>query len=144
MPGRIVHLKKRQELKDFIKTSNAFVIDFTATWCNPCKTISPLIEQAWEQIKTHFDMVIVDADEGSDICSFMKVKGYPTLVSFINKEIAESVMGADIEGVKHFFNVSMSFAAAAIAKPSCFVTKETKRSATILAQFSPPCPSNTP
>ena len=106
MPGRIVHLKKRQELKDFIKTSNAFVIDFTATWCNPCKTIAPLIEQAWEQIKTHFDMVIVDADEGSDICSFMKVKGYPTLVSFINKEIAESVMGADIEGVKHFFNES--------------------------------------
>ena len=51
-------------------------------------------------------MVIVDADEGSDICSFMKVKGYPTLVSFVNKEMAESVMGADIEGVKHFFNES--------------------------------------
>jgi len=36
----------------------------------------------------------------------MKVKGYPTLVSFINKEITESVMGADIEGIKHFFNES--------------------------------------
>ena len=106
MPGRIVHLKKRQELKDFTKTSNAFIIDFTATWCGPCKTIAPLIKKAWEQINTHFDMVIVDADEGSDICSFMKVKGYPTLVSFVNKEMAESVMGADIEGVKHFFNES--------------------------------------
>ena len=106
MPGRIVHLKKRQELKDFTKTSNAFIIDFTATWCGPCKTIAPLIKKAWEQINTHFDMVIVDADEGSDICSFMKVKGYPTLVSFVNKEMAESVLGADIEGVKHFFNES--------------------------------------
>ena len=106
MPGRIVHLKKRQELKDFTKTSNAFIIDFTATWCGPCKTIAPLIKKAWEQINTHFDMVIVDADEGSDICSFMKVKGYPTLVSFVNEEMAESVLGADIEGVKHFFNES--------------------------------------
>ena len=106
MPGRIVHLKTRQELKEFTTTSNAFIIDFTATWCGPCKTIAPLIETAWKQIKTYFDMVVVDADEGSDICSFMKVKGYPTLVSFINKEIAESVIGADIEGIQHFFNAS--------------------------------------
>ena len=106
MPGRIVHLKTRQELKEFIKTSKAFIIDFTATWCGPCKTIKPYVDQAWEQIKGKFDMIIVDADEGSDLCSSLKVKGFPTLVSFINKEMVESVQGADIEGVKHFFNAS--------------------------------------
>ena len=88
MPGRIVHLKTRQELQEFIKTSNAFIIDFTATWCGPCKTIKPYVDQAWEQIKGKFDMIIVDADEGSDICSSLKVKGFPTLVSFINKDTA--------------------------------------------------------
>ena len=51
-------------------------------------------------------MVIVDADEGADICSFLKVKGFPTLVSFVNKEMVESVVGADIPGIKHFFNES--------------------------------------
>ena len=106
MPGRIVHLKTRKELKEFITTSNAFIIDFTATWCGPCKTIKPLVETAWEQIKGQFDMIIVDADEGSDICSFLKVRGFPTLVSFINKEMVESVQGADIAGVKHFFQSS--------------------------------------
>ena len=106
MPGKVVHLKTRQELKEFINTSNAFIIDFTATWCGPCKQIKPHVERAWEVIKTHFDFVIVDADEGSDICSFLKVKGYPCLVSFINKEMVESVLGADIDGINHFFNVS--------------------------------------
>ena len=104
MPGRIVHLKTRQELKEFITTSNAFIIDFTATWCGPCKQVKPLIERAWERMKTHFDLIIVDADEGSDICSFLKVKGYPCLVSFINKEMVESVLGADVGGINHFFN----------------------------------------
>ena len=106
MPGRIVHLKTRQELQESVKQSNAFIIDFTATWCGPCKTIKPYVDQAWEQMKDKFDMIIVDADEGRDICSSLKVKGFPTLVSFINKEMVESVQGADIEGVKHFFNAS--------------------------------------
>ncbi len=57
-------------------------------------------------MKSHFDMVIVDADEGSDICSFLKVKAYPTLVSFVNKEMVETVVGADINGLQHFFNAS--------------------------------------
>tara|TARA_B100000902_G_C26727719_1_gene629850 strand:- start:217 stop:555 length:339 start_codon:yes stop_codon:yes gene_type:complete len=106
MPGRIVHLKTRQELQEFAKSSNAFIIDFTATWCGPCKTIKPYVEKAWEQIKGKFDFVVVDADEGSDICSSLKVRGFPTLVSFINKEMVESVQGADIEGIKHFFQTS--------------------------------------
>tara|TARA_B100001540_G_C15242675_1_gene389066 strand:+ start:84 stop:419 length:336 start_codon:yes stop_codon:yes gene_type:complete len=106
MPGKVVQLKTRDELKVFIKTSNAFIIDFTATWCGPCKEIKPLINMAWDKIKSHFDLVIVDADEGSDICSFLKVKGYPCLVSYVNKEMVESVLGADVEGIKHFFNES--------------------------------------
>ena len=104
MPGKVVRLKTRDELKTFTKTSNAFIIDFTATWCGPCKQIKPQVERAWEVMKTHFDFVIVDADEGSDICSFLKVKGYPCLVSFINKEMVESVLGADVDGINHFFN----------------------------------------
>jgi len=106
MPGKVVQLKTRDELKTFTKTSSAFIIDFTATWCGPCKQIKPQVERAWGVIKTHFDLVIVDADEGSDICSFLKVKGYPCLVSFINKEMVESVLGADVGGINHFFNES--------------------------------------
>ena len=104
MPGTIIHLTTRQELKEFTNKNNAFVVYFTATWCKPCQSIKPIIDQAFEQIKGYFDMVVVDADEGRDVCSFMKVRGFPTLVSFVNKEMAESVLGGDIEEVKHFFN----------------------------------------
>ena len=64
----------------------------------------PLLFADLNECPYDFDLIIVDADEGSDICSFLKVKGYPCLVSFINKEMVESVLGADVGGINHFFN----------------------------------------
>lgn len=103
MPGKIIHLTTRQELKEFTNQSSAFIIDFTAEWCNPCKRIKPLVDMYFEKVRMYFDLVIVDADKGSDICSFLKVKGFPTLVSFVNKEMVESVIGTKEEDLKHFF-----------------------------------------
>ena len=106
MPGEIIHLTKRQELKDYIKTHPAVIIKFTATWCGPCQLIKPHVEEYFEQIKEYFDMVIVDADKGSDICSFCKVRGFPTLYSYINKEMVASTIGADLDNLFTFFSNS--------------------------------------
>tara|TARA_B100000035_G_C20670322_1_gene409343 strand:- start:133 stop:474 length:342 start_codon:yes stop_codon:yes gene_type:complete len=108
MPGEIIHLTKRQELKEYIKTHSAVIIKFTATWCGPCQSIKSHVKEYFEQIKEHFDMVIVDADEGSDICSFCKVRGFPTLHSYINKEMVASTIGADLDDLFTFFSSSFN------------------------------------
>ena len=98
MPGEIIHLTKRQELKEYIKTHSAVIIKFTATWCGPCQLIKPHVEEYFDQIKEHFDMVIVDADEGSDICSFA-VRGFPTL--YVVKMVAS--INFDLDDLFTFF-----------------------------------------
>ena len=40
---------------------------------------------------------------GADIVSFLKVNSFPTLISYVNKERAEALVGFDIEGLKHFY-----------------------------------------
>ena len=102
MPGKIIHLNTRQELKEFINQSNAFIIDVTATWCGPCKRLKPVLMEYFEQIKEKFDLVIVDETQGADIVSYLKVRSFPTLISYVNKERAESLVGFDIEGLQHF------------------------------------------
>ena len=86
MPGEIIHLTKRQELKEYIKTHSAVIIKFTATWCGPCQLIKPHVEEYFDQIKEHFDMVIVDADEGSDICSFCKLEDFLLYIVMLTKK----------------------------------------------------------
>jgi len=102
MPGNIIHLTTRKELQKVISQNNAFIIDVTATWCGPCKSLKPLLHEYFEQIKDKFDLVIIDADDGADAASYLKVRSYPTLISYVNHERSECLVGFDVEGLKHF------------------------------------------
>ena len=108
MPGNTYNLTKRTELKELVLKKKPLIIKFTATWCGPCKRIAPTFNNLVEKVKHLVDIVIVDADEGSDICSALKVRGYPTFVSYVNGEIAESMVGASDDELLAFFKATIS------------------------------------
>ena len=84
MPGNTYNLTKRTELAELVSEKKPVIIKFTATWCGPCKRIAPTFNRLVEKVKHLVDIVIVDADEGCDICSSLKVRGYPSFLSYIN------------------------------------------------------------
>ena len=108
MPGNTYNLTKRVELKELVSKKKPLIIKFTATWCGPCKKIAPIFNNLTEKVKHLVDVVIVDADEGSDICSALKVRGYPTFISYVNGEMAESLIGASESELLAFFNATIS------------------------------------
>ena len=107
MPGKVYHLTDRNEFKQFLLTNKNFVIKFTATWCGPCKTAKPIIDAYFNQSKQYLDMVIVDVDKGPDLSSYFKIKSVPTMYSFINGEIAESLIGVNKDEILHFFKSTL-------------------------------------
>ena len=108
MPGNTYNLTKRTELKELVSKKKPLIIKFTATWCGPCKKIGPTFNNLVEKVKHLVDIVIVDADEGCDICSALKVRGYPTFVSYVNGEMAESMVGASDSELLAFFKATIS------------------------------------
>tara|TARA_B100000963_G_scaffold269541_1_gene237673 strand:+ start:1786 stop:2121 length:336 start_codon:yes stop_codon:yes gene_type:complete len=108
MPGNTYNLTKRTELKELVSKKKPLIIKFTATWCGPCKKIAPTFNNLFEKVKHLVDVVIVDADEGCDICSALKVRGYPTFVSYVNGEMAESMVGASDSELLAFFKATIS------------------------------------
>ena len=108
MPGNTYNLTKRVELKELVSKKKPLIIKFTATWCGPCKKIAPIFNNLTEKVKHLVDIVIVDADKGSDICSALKVRGYPTFVSYVNGEMAESMVGASDSELLAFFKATIS------------------------------------
>ena len=61
------------------------VVDFYASWCAPCRMLSPLVEEIADEYKGRLDVYKVDVDEEDDLATLFEVRSIPTLV-FISKD----------------------------------------------------------
>ncbi|MFC4666322.1 thioredoxin [Falsiporphyromonas endometrii] len=61
------------------------VIDFWATWCGPCRMVSPIIDELSEEYKGQVIIGKIDVDENNDLAVQFGVRNIPTIL-FFNKE----------------------------------------------------------
>ena len=102
MTGEIVYLTNRSDLKLFLKNHSVVIVKIGATWCGPCKKIQPYIEQYYSELN-NVSLVVVDADQGSDICSYLKIKSLPTLLNYVDGSPHDILTSSNINEVKNFF-----------------------------------------
>jgi len=103
MGGEIVNLKNRTELKSFLKKKEVVIVKVSANWCGPCKRILPQVNQLFSQLNNNVSMVLVDADNGSDICNFLKVKTIPHLVNYVDGMPYDILTSSKSNDVLEFF-----------------------------------------
>ena len=70
------------------------LIDFWASWCNPCKMISPLIDQLAEEYDGQVKFGNINVDEESTLAEKHGVVSIPTLILYKDGEIADQKIGA--------------------------------------------------
>ena len=74
--------------------SRLVVIDFYATWCGPCKVISPVLDKMSIELKDEVVFLKVDVDETDDIAADYKIEAMPTFVFIKNKAEVGKFSGA--------------------------------------------------
>lgn len=58
------------------------LVDFTATWCGPCKMMAPILEQVAGELGEKVKIIKVDVDRNPQAASHFQVQGVPTLILF--------------------------------------------------------------
>lgn len=85
----LIHLEK-EDFNHIIST-DVTVVDFFATWCGPCKMISPIIEKLANDI-TNVKFVKVDVDKHDELARIYGIMSIPTLIFFKDgKEVKRHV-----------------------------------------------------
>jgi thioredoxin 1 len=70
------------KFKDLINGDVPVLVDFHATWCGPCKTLAPILQQLANDLKGEVKILKVDVDRNQDAAAVYNVSGVPTLILF--------------------------------------------------------------
>ena len=76
-----------QKFKELIQSERPVLIDFFATWCQPCKVQSSVLNSVKDQVGEKARIVKIDVDQFPSIASENGVRGVPTLAIFKNGEL---------------------------------------------------------
>ncbi|MCE2741131.1 MAG: thioredoxin [Sphingobacteriales bacterium] len=67
---------------ELINGKTPVLVDFTATWCGPCKMMSPILDQVAGEMADIVKIIKVDVDKNPQAAAHYQVQGVPTLILF--------------------------------------------------------------
>lgn len=65
-----------------IAENDVVLVDFTATWCGPCKILAPSLHELETELSGKFILLTVDVDRDRPVAEFMNIQAMPTLVLY--------------------------------------------------------------
>lgn len=70
------------------------LVDFWADWCGPCLALGPVLEKVIPEYEGAVALAKVDADENMKLAGHFRLRGFPTVILFINGEEVDRFAGA--------------------------------------------------
>ncbi|XVE92552.1 hypothetical protein REPUB_Repub01dG0107500 [Reevesia pubescens] len=83
----------RGQLEASKQSNKLLVIDFTATWCGPCRQMEPAIEK-YASIYEDVEFIKIDVDILADVAQEFKVEAMPTFVLVKKGKEVDRIVGA--------------------------------------------------
>jgi thioredoxin len=79
--------------QEVLNSSEPVLVDFTATWCGPCKRLAPIVDEIAEEVKGKVKVGKLDIDESPLTASKMGIRSVPTLIVFKDGKAAAQHLG---------------------------------------------------
>jgi thioredoxin 1 len=73
--------------QEMINQDRPVLVDFYATWCGPCKMMSPILQELKHHIGDKGNIIKIDIDDNPQAASHYQVQSVPTLILFRKGQI---------------------------------------------------------
>ena len=79
---------------ELLQAEKLVIVDFWATWCGPCRMLSPLLDEVEAEMVDKIEVVKVNVDDADEIAMRYRIMSIPTLLFFKNGQIVDRSVGA--------------------------------------------------
>jgi thioredoxin 1 len=90
----LLHVSDKNFTAEVLQSSLPVLVDFWATWCGPCKSISPVIDELSKEYAGKIKIVKLNVDENPATPGQYSVRSIPTLILFKGGKVFEQMVGA--------------------------------------------------
>jgi thioredoxin 1 len=90
----LLHVNDKNFAEEVLNADLPVLVDFWATWCGPCRSISPIIEELAKEFTGRVKVTKLNVDESPATPSQYGVRGIPTLILFKGGKILDQIIGA--------------------------------------------------
>ena len=89
----VVTITKENYDEEVVKSPVPVLLDFWATWCGPCRMVSPIVDEIADEVEGKAKVGKINVDEQPDLAKEFGIMSIPTLVVIKNGEITARETG---------------------------------------------------
>lgn len=89
----MVHELTDTSFNAFLQSEKPVIVDFYATWCQPCKRLSPLLEEIADEYRDQIAVGKLDTDLNPEITSQYGIMSIPTILVLQNGQVVDQLVG---------------------------------------------------
>ncbi len=90
----VITLTKENFEAEALKANVPVLVDFWASWCGPCRMVSPIVDEIAEESDGSYKVGKVNVDEQPELASQFGVMSIPTLLVLENGKVKNTAVGA--------------------------------------------------
>lgn len=94
-----------EEFEELVNSKEICVVDFSASWCGPCRMMAPILEDISEKYKGKYYFYQIDIDSAEELAQKHQISAVPTVLVFSKgKEIGRTSGYQEFDEFERFLN----------------------------------------